>query len=119
MDWLLYIVAAVALVSAMAAGLALGMHLLVPGWSERRRALIASLIAGGAPMTLAFGGFFSGDIDTGEDFALGLASLVIVQLVLLAVFALPPAWWVTSRLAGPKAPRAAIDHGESELLTEG
>lgn len=99
MNWIVWAVLAIALIAAMSAGLALGLHLLKPGWSANRRALVAAGIAAFLPGSLAFGGFFS-DGPTGDEALLGFIALLVAQLAIFSICALPPAWWTSARLAG-------------------
>ena len=122
MDVALMVLAALLVIAGMSAGLALGLHLMAPGWSERRRSLLAAGIATGLPMSIAFGGFFT-EFDmlwNGEsnEFALGLLSLVLLTLVLASIVCLPGSWWVTRKLAGTGEPPAVAGDGEeTELIS--
>ena len=103
MGWIGWIGSGLALLAAMSAGIALGLHLIVPRWSERRRALVAAGIAAFLPMSLAFGGFFTESAEMlsedSDGFLLGLLALCVLQVILWAIVALPPAWFVTHRLS--------------------
>jgi hypothetical protein len=107
--WVAWIFIVLAVIAALSAGMALGLHLLKPDWSERRRVLWSGTIAALLPMSVAFGGFFYGAEDVlsggGEDFVIGLMALLALQVMLWAIICLPPAWLVTSRLStGHSAP---------------
>lgn len=123
--WPLYVLAIVLVVASMAAGIALGLHLVKPARSEKKRMLVSASIAAFLPMSLAFGGFAfevpemiaEGD---GETFVLGFTALIVTQILLLATCALPPAWFATTRLAKSKddSERAVLPKGgESQMLT--
>ena len=118
MGWIGWIGSGLALLAAMSAGIALGLHLIVPRWSERRRALVAAGIAAFLPMSLAFGGFFTESAEMlaedSDGFVLGLLALCVLQVILWAIVALPPAWFVTHRLsraddAGDQLPGAGCE----------
>lgn len=102
--WLLWLIVGLALLAAFSAGLALGLRLLAPARSKRSRMLLAGGLAGFLPMSVAFAAFLFEAADElgqgGQEFALGLLALVVLQLVLWAVVTLPAAWYVTERLAG-------------------
>ena len=78
--WVAWIFIVLAVIAALSAGMALGLHLLKPDWSERRRVLWSGTIAALLPMSVAFGGFFYGAEDVlsggGEDFVIGLMALL-------------------------------------------
>ncbi len=110
------------LIAAFSGGLALCLHLLKPGMAKRVRTLLAGGLAGFLPMSIAFGGFFSQAAemraDGNDEFMLGLLALVVFQVVLWAVFALPAAWWVTEKLDRSAAPNL-IETDEETLAIEG
>ncbi|WP_126665532.1 hypothetical protein [Croceibacterium ferulae] len=116
MDVVLILVIVALVVMALSAGLGLGLHLVAPGWSLRKRAVVAACIASGLPMSIAFGGFLTdaGSLleDGGGDFALGLLALILTTVILAAVFCLPAAWWVSTRLAGEGTRPAVADQSE-------
>lgn len=116
--WLLYVLAGIALIAGLSAGSALGLHLLKPDWSERKRTLVSAAIAAFLPMGIAFGGFFSEVSAFDDEFMLGLAALVVIQLLVLTICALPPAWWTTSKLSGGQ-PAPALPEAEDPHLIEG
>lgn len=99
---LIVIVTAIAF-AALSGGLALGLHLFAQRWSERKRIVWASGIAGFLPMGLPFAGFLLNGADYSaagaQDFALGFLALLILTLLISATLCLPAAWFVTVRLA--------------------
>lgn len=117
--WLLYVLAAVALVAGLSAGSALALYLIAPGWSERKRTLISAAIAGILPMTIVFGGFLSEAAPVDDDFMLGLTALLVIQLLVLTICALPPAWWTTSKLGQGKTDAPALPDSDDTPLIEG
>lgn len=115
MDVVLILVIVALVVMALSAGLGLGLHLVAPGWSLRKRAVVAACIASGLPMSIAFGGFLTDAdalLDGGGDFALGLLALILTTVILAAVFCLPASWWVSTRLAGESTLPAVADQSE-------
>lgn len=110
------------LITAFSGGLALCLRLLAPNMTKRARILTAGGLAGFLPMSIAFGGFFSQAAemldDGGSDFALALMSLIVTQIVLWAVFALPAAWWVTEKLDREDSP-PMLETDEDTLAIEG
>ena len=119
--WVAWIFIVLAVIAALSAGMALGLHLLKPDWSERRRVLWSGTIAALLPMSVAFGGFFYGAEDVlsggGEDFVIGLMALVALQVMLWAIICLPPAWFVTSRLSPKDRIPELPSFDAPELLT--
>ncbi|WAT18095.1 hypothetical protein OZN62_00530 [Aurantiacibacter sp. MUD11] len=114
--WVLWVVLAIIVLAAMSGGLSLGLHLLAPHWSERRRILTASAVTAVLPMIIVFGGFFQ-EADVGQDdFFLSLAALTLLFFVILSVCALPPAWWTTTRLGRGDSKPVVIEHDEPELI---
>ena len=98
MEWIVWTLLGITLLAAMAAGLALSLHLLKPEWSERKRTLTAAGIAAFLPGAIAFGGFFS-DAPSGDEFLLGFGALLVAQLLAFSTCALPPAFWATRKLS--------------------
>lgn len=94
------IVLGLCVLAAMSAGIALGLHLMAPGWTERRRIMVAAGAAILAPASIPMAGFLlEADLDSPNDFLLGLMSLLVGTGAIWAVIGLPMAWWVTRRLA--------------------
>lgn len=121
MDLVLTLLIGTGLVVALSAGLGLGLHLLAPGWSLRKRAIAAAAIASGLPMSIAFVGVLSeaGSLleEDGSGLMLALLALTLTTIFLAAVFCLPASWWVSRKLAGDGAPQAIEDHSdEADLL---
>jgi len=114
--WLLWVVLGIAVIAAMSAGLALGMHLLFPRMSERARVIWASALAAFLPMSLAFGGFFMEANVAQDDFFIATLALVVLSFVILSVCCLPPAWWATTRLARGKDEAPQLDSDDPELI---
>lgn len=120
--WVLWVVLGIIVLAAMSAGMALGMHLLMPRWSERRRILTASALTAVLPMIIIFGGFFMEVEAADDEFFMGVTALVLLFFVILTVCALPPAWWATTRLGrgDTQTPAIeetpAIEHDDPDLI---
>lgn len=114
--WLLYAVAGIAVLAAMSAGLALGLHLVAPAMTERKRVLLAGGLATMLPMSVAFGGFFSEVELVDSEFVLGLAALIVATIAIFSVVCLPPAWLASTRLSRAKQPAPLIEDSDPELL---
>lgn len=106
--WGLWLALVLAVIAALSSGLALGLHLAVPQWSQRKRIMMAAGLAAFLPMSVAFGGFLIEEgphlLEDGQTFSLGLLALLVVQVMLFAMICLPPAWFVSSRLEGDENP---------------
>ena len=116
MEWIAWVALALLIMSGLAAGLALGAHLLLPRSSERARILWSAGIAGVLPMSLAFAGFLSEARVPDEDFGMSLLALVVLQLVILAVFCLPAAWFTTTRLGGTPDTQPLLGEDAPDLV---
>ena len=100
METVAMILLGLCVLAAMSAGLALGLHLMVPGWTQRRRILTAAAIAILAPASVPLAGFLlEVDLGSSEEFVLGLMALLVATGAIWAVIGLPMAWWVTRKLA--------------------
>ena len=103
MDIALIVLGFFLLMPALAGAFSLGLHLLAPNWSHARRISWSTASAALLPMSLPLGGFLfespSMIANEGMDtFWMGLLALVVTMIVCGAVFCLPTAWFVTSRL---------------------
>ena len=124
--WVAIVLAMLALLTALAAGLALGLHLFLPQWSERRRIRWSALVAVLVPMSVPLGGFLYEApellAEGGQDFVLGGLALICFTLIVTAVICLPSAWFVTTRLArgtgGGHAGRIAAGEEEEHLAVQ-
>lgn len=114
--WVVWVLLVIVLIAGMSAGLALGMHLLMPRMAERARILWASGLAAFLPMSLAFGGFFMEAEVADDEFFLSVVALVLISFVILSVCCLPPAWWATTRLARGKDDTPELETDEPELI---
>lgn len=117
--WLLFVLAAVLAIAGLSAGCALALHLIKPEWSESKRTLISAAVAGILPMSIVFGGFFAEAEVSGDDFMLGLGALVLMQVMVLTICALPPAWWTTNKLSKEPDALPALPESEDAPLIEG
>ena len=116
---ILSVLATLALLGALSGGTALGLNLLRPGWSRRRRIFTAAVFATLLPMTLPFGGFLlESGIDDPNEWALGLTALIVLTAMIAAVVGLPAAWWATLRVerAEGRTPLLADDGPEQALI---
>lgn len=114
--WFLWVVLVIGVIAAMAAGLALAMHLLFPRMSARARVIWASALAAFLPMSLAFGGFFMEADVAEDDFLISTLALVVLSFVILSVCCLPPAWWATTRLARGKNEAPQLQNEDPEAI---
>ena len=107
-----------ALLAALAGGTALGLNLLKPGWSRRRRIFAAAGFATMLPMALPFGGFLlESGIDDMSEWALGFTALVVLTAIIAAVICLPAAWWATLRVEKAQNGHALLgDEREEQAL---
>lgn len=114
--WLLWVVLGLVVLAGMSGGLALGLHLLAPRMSERKRILLASGMSAFLPMSIVFGGFLS-EVDLADDeFLLSFGALVVLFFMILSVCCLPPAWYTTTRLARGKNPAPQLEADEPDLI---
>ncbi|WP_338244398.1 hypothetical protein [Aurantiacibacter hainanensis] len=114
--WVLWVLLAIGLIAGMSAGLALGLHLLMPRIAERARILWASGLAAFLPVSLIFGGFFLEAEVADDDFYLSVLALVMLSFVILSVCCLPPAWWATTRLGRGRTDTPELESDEPELI---
>lgn|GEM_PF-1293481 len=105
MEIALLILGFLLILPALAGGLALGLHLFLPQWSEKKRITWSAGLASFLPMALPFAGFLGESpeliADEPQSFVLGLLSLVLATVIGGAVLCLPTAWYATSRLSRP------------------
>ena len=97
-----------AIPAAIAAALAFVLASLAPGWSLRRRTVVAALISGALPMAIpVFGLVFT--MGTEVDLLIPLAALVVAGLFVAAVIGLPVALIVGRRRSAVHPDQATFD----------
>lgn len=93
--------------AAAAAALAYGLARLQPGWSLRRRTVVAMLASGLVPIALPIFGVLTNS--PGSEAIAAMLALLVAGLVVAIVICLPVALALGRRLAPPPADVSAFD----------